>query len=193
MPPPLQVTLYLPSLKGHDLTRYDEWMTKGPLAHRVGRPRDTGQLTRWNSLMPGRIKDPVKQRAQHLGLTMEDVIRPYWSKSTVLNRRMAVDHIVEIQVAPIGREGQLDLMPNYRLMDSGQNSSVGAELSANIQTLRETLAKESDNDIWLRCDLTFDNLVARGAISALTWTKEQLQNGEQLDAFVRLGRPPKPP
>jgi hypothetical protein len=190
-PPPLPVILLLPSLKGNDLDRYADWQTKGPLQHQVGRPRDTGQLYRWLALMPGRIPSQVKQRAISLGLDIDDVVRPYWSKDRVLGARMQVDHIVEIQVAPIGREGELDNMANYRLMEAEQNASVGPELSGNIKKMRDAL-QAKDGAPWDQCDLTFDRVSSSGAKTPSTWTKEELQSGAQLDAYERLGKPPKP-
>jgi hypothetical protein len=123
---------------------------------------------------------------------MDDIIRPYWSKSHVLGDRMVVDHIVEMQVTPIGRETQFDLLPNYRLMETGENSSVGAELVANIRKMREALESRGGS-IWRDCDLTFDKVSAAGRKTPSTWTQEELQAGRQLDAYERLGKPPRPP
>jgi hypothetical protein len=191
-PPPAPVILYLPAFKAGDFDIYDRWMSKGPLQHRVNRPRDTGQLRRWRALMPGRIPATVKQRAQKLGLSETDLILPYWSKSQVLTTPMQVDHIVEMQVAPIGREGELDNMANYRLMDGRQNASVGSELSANVRNLRGALQKRG-GAAWETCDLTFDRVTAPYQKIPFTWTKEELQAGAHLDAFdKRLGKPPRP-
>lgn len=135
--------------------------------------------------MPGRLPDKVKQEAKKLGLTQEDLILPYWSKKRILSDRMQVDHIVEMQVTPIGREDEFDNMANYRLMEASENASVGSELAANIKKMRDAL-KALGGNVWLQCDLTFDRVATSGNKTPTTWTEEELKRGEQVEAYKRL-------
>jgi hypothetical protein len=185
-----KIILYLPAAKGQDLDRYAALI--GQLQHRPGRPRDTNQRYRWNRLMPARIPPSVWARAAALGIPTTFVLIPYWSRNEVHDTTMTVDHVIEMQVTPIGGEGRFDNMANYRLMDSVNNSSAGTELEHNIRKMRETLVGMTRDQGWMYRDITFEVVMATGQARPGLWTIEEISIGEHLDAFERLGRPAPP-
>jgi hypothetical protein len=186
----LPVVLKLPRVKAGDLDVYAARI--GELQHRPGRPRDTNQQYRWSVLMPGRIPAAVYSRAASLGLSPEAVIFPWWSRLGAHPEKMEVDHIIEMQVTPIGGEGRFDIMANYRLLDASSNGSAGSELAHNIQKMREVLAATTGDPAWLTRDITFEVVIAPDWRAAGFWTQGELIEGRHLDEYVRLGRPPEP-
>jgi hypothetical protein len=190
-----RITLYLPAAKGQDFYSYAAHIGffPGPLQHRPGRARDTNQRYRWGVLMPGRIPGTVWTRAAALGIDREYVIFPYWSRNDVYGQTMTVDHLIEMQVTPIGGEGRFDNMANYRLMDASNNSSVGTQLAENILRMREGLVNFTGDQGWMYRDITFEVVVAPQQLTPGLWTKDELIAGAHLDAYVRLGSPPPPP
>lgn len=192
-PAPQPAILGIPPLRNRNIDAYQARIRKapGPLQHRVGRERSGSfHVSLWLALMPGRIPDDVRQRGLALGLSEADLIQPYWSKTRVFKKRMEVDHIVELQVATIGQEGRFDVMSNYQLMEATQNRSAGSAMKQRIINIRNQLAKFG-GDLWDRCDLTFDDVVSLGAETPQAWTQQELIAGEHIEAFERLGRPPR--
>lgn len=189
---PASVALLLPALKGADVDVYEARLRRGQLQHRVGRDRETNQRTFWMGVMPNRIPATVAKDGADRGLTRRDLAMPYWSRSRVLGSRgFQVDHVLEMQVAPLDNPGQFDVLSNMRLMESSQNGSCGPEMSAAICNMRGALAA-MDGEGWLTCDLTFDTVLTRGTAQREIWTQQELIDGEQIRAFDRLGRPPRP-
>jgi hypothetical protein len=184
------IILYLPAAKGQDLDSYAALI--GLLQHRPGRARDTNQRYRWGVLLPGRIPGAVWTRAAALGIHHEYVIFPYWSRDDVYGQTMTVDHLIEMQVTPIGGEGGFDNMANYRLMDTSNNSSVGTQLEHNIRKMRETLVGVTADQGWMYRDITFEVVTAPQQLTPGLWTQDELIAGAHLDAYDRLGRPPPP-
>jgi hypothetical protein len=120
------------------------------------------------------------------------VLIPYWSRNEVHDQTMTVDHVIEMQVTPIGGEGRFDNMANFRLMDSANNSSAGKELDHNVMKMRETLVRLTGDQGWMYRDITFEVVTASGQARPGLWTIEEISRGEHLDAFERLGRPSPP-
>ena len=193
-PAPQPALLGIPPPRNRNIDAYRARIRQapGPLQHQVGRERSGNFHVRlWRSLMPGRIPADVRQRGLALGLNEADLIQPYWSKTRVFSERMEVDHIVELQVATIGQEGRFDVISNYQLMEASQNGSAGGAMRQRIINMRNQLAKFG-GDVWDTCDLTFDDVVSLGAETPQAWTQQELTAGEHVEAFERLGRPPRP-
>jgi hypothetical protein len=179
------IILFLPSAKAQDFDAYVNLI--GQLEHIPNRPRETGQRSRWKALMPGRIPPPVWDRAQQLGLSKDDVIFPFWSRTTIYDTSMQVDHLIEMQVTPIGREKQFDVMAYYRLMDASSNGGAGSELMNNIRKMRETLVTCHNGDPeWMNKKITFESVAPSSSNNPGIWTKEDLIAGEHLEAYRKL-------
>jgi hypothetical protein len=106
---------------------------------------------------------------------------------------MQVDHIIEMQVTPIGGEGRFDTPVYYRLMDASKNGGAGGELSANILKMRETLVNCTGNQRWMYADITFERIASSTSNNPGIWTQDDIIAGRHLDAYDRLGRPTPPP
>jgi hypothetical protein len=150
--------------------------------------------------MPGRIPTAVFSRAATMGLNPLPngdpnpfVIRPYWSRSRDLREVMEVDHIIEMQVTPIGDEGRFDNMAHLRLMDASKNGGAGKELEWNIVKMRETLVNCTGDQGWMYRLITFERIAASTSNNPSIWTQDDLIAGRHLDAYQRLGRPTPPP
>ena len=180
------IILYLPSAKAQDLDAYAALI--GQLEHVPDRARNTKQRNFWRGVMPGRIPPAVWNRANSLGLSRDDVIFPYWSLTTKYekNKPMEVDHLIEMQVTPIGRESQFDTMFYYRLMDASSNGGAGAELMHNILKMREALAACYKDQGWMYRPIKFERVIASPSNNPGIWTQEDLIAGRHLDAYEKL-------
>lgn len=188
--PNLPIILYLPRAKAQDFDAYEKLI--GQLEHVPNRPRDTNQLTSWRALTPGRIPPRVWERAQTLGLTRDQVVIPFWSQRAVYDRPMQVDHDIEMQVTPIGREGEFDTPVHHRLMDAHSNLGAGPELEANIKKMREALASCTGDQGWMRYRIRFEKVASATSNNPGIWTRDELIGGKHLDAYELLGRPKTP-
>jgi len=142
--------------------------------------------------MPARIPTSVWRRAALLGIDAQHVVIPYWSRTTPYDSKMQVDHVIEMQVTPIGHEGQFDNLATLRLLDASSNTSAGSQFDHNIRHLRDTLAGQTADQGWMYRDITFERIALAGLVILGLWTTEELIAGEYLDAYVRLMRPAPP-
>jgi hypothetical protein len=184
------IILLLPRAKAYDLDAYVALI--GELEHIPNRPRDTNQKKSWETLTPGRIPASVWTRAAEMGLASLFVVFPFWSQTAVYPEPMQVDHDIEMQVTPIGKEGKFDTPAHHRLMDAGSNVGAGAELLWNIVKMRETLVKCTNDQGWMYRRLVFERVAASTSNNPGIWSRDDLISGRHLDAYERLGRP-KPP
>lgn len=180
--PPL--ILYLPRAKSQDFDVYAG--LTGMLMHVPGRPRDTNQRYRWHTIMQNRIPPAVFARAGMLGLTPEQVIFPHWSNRRVYASPMQVDHVIEMQVTPVGMEGAFDIMAWYRLMDASSNLGAGPELEANIRKIREAMWACTGDETWMQRLIIFEAVAESTSNFPGIWSSEDLVAGRHLDAYQRL-------
>jgi len=177
--------LLLPQAKAQDLDRYSTYLRQ--LEHVPKRPRaPTNQLSMWRSVMPGRIPNSVWSRAANLGISRDDVITPYWSRTERLSGPMEVDHIIEMQVTPINNWKKFDTMAFYRLMDASKNGPAGPELDENIARMREALTECYQDQSWMYRLLRFEKVAASPTNRPDIWTKDDLVAGKHIDAYEKL-------
>ncbi len=204
---PRNINLLLPPAKAGLLPLYSSLL--GSLQHRPSRGRDTQQRRNWNNELNPRtgnagmhIRTYCRGRlmAHHppfgVGdngrLSQDDVFRPNWSRSRNFGMRLQVDHKVEMQVAPIGRETTFDQLWNYELLDQASNGSSGPRMSGNITRERQRLASATGDATWLTRDITFTSVTAEPAADAGRWSFDEVAAGAHLDAYQTLTGEPNP-
>jgi hypothetical protein len=131
------------------------------------------------------ISQEIYEKGHALGLTGEkgeELIRiPNWTP-TGARSPMEVDHIIELQVTPPPRE-YYDHIDFYELLDRSANGNSGNVLRANIA---EERAKQVAFDpTAANRVLKFDAVGIKGGINGERWTLDEIQAGEQLDAYKK--------
>jgi hypothetical protein len=131
------------------------------------------------------ISQEIYEKGHALGLTGEkgeELIRiPNWTP-TGARSPMEVDHIIELQVTPPPRE-YYDHIDFYELLDRSANGNSGNVLRANIA---EERAKQVAFDpTAANRVLKFDAVGIKGGIDGERWTLDEIQAGEQLDAYKK--------
>ncbi|MEO7309501.1 MAG: hypothetical protein ABIX01_03820 [Chitinophagaceae bacterium] len=164
----------------------------GELQHSKTRAeRDAKQVSKWRKNVKAEIPIQVVARGLAMGLKMDDIIQPFWSRTQKFTRRMPVDHKVEFQVRPISGGSWVDEPFNFELLDESSNSSCGPKMSANIEAERRRVATVTGDPAWLIRDLTFTEVDVDGGSSFTErWSHEDIIAGDHLTAFKRL--PPGP-
>ena len=100
---------------------------------------------------------------------------------------MQTDHIIEMQVTPIGGEAAYDAMSNYELLDAASNRASGSQLMWNIDTMRKTLEAACDDPRWRTEPITFEHVALETSFwNAGRWSQEQIVGGEHIDAFESI-------
>lgn len=187
------VTLRLPRVKAVHQAEYERLVASRTLVHysNYDRPQ-TGQRRVWLSgIRPGAREGmfwPVYWRGERLGLSHVRILLPDWSRH-FLGVPMEVDHIIELQVAPLapGNTEIWDNFDNYELLDESSNASSGRSLANNIERERQALAARTGNGVWLTGKLTFTAVEITGQGGpGQRWTKEEIRTGEHLDSFEEL-------
>ncbi|HYO65815.1 MAG TPA: hypothetical protein VEU33_07010 [Archangium sp.] len=174
------VTLRLPPQKGVYLSLYRSYL--GILEHRIGRDRSTRQRAKWEAEMHPLRGGEMTLETWCWGLALElssrDILRPRWSRERMWPD-MEVDHKLEMQVSPIGREAMFDEPWNYELLDDASNSDSGNELKNNIIAERRSLAAATGDSSWLTRDLLFEAVIVQGTAGpAGRWSFEEVRDGE---------------
>lgn len=190
-PPGQHVQLVLPPQKAIHAGLYRQFIGRRELQHRVGRGRDTEQREKWNRMMlGGEMQSYVSTEGRRMGLCERQILRPSWTLERLWPDTQ-VDHIIEHQTAPIGREAQFDEPWNFELLDQASNAASGRVLDSNILGERKRLVAATGNAAWAICDLTFTQLVAPPAAPAGRWSAQDVGDGRHLRAFRRLGLAPE--
>jgi hypothetical protein len=139
------------------------------------------------------IPAEVYERGHKLGLTGEEgenrIRVPDWTRTRgprvdrpkAPKVKIAVDHIIELQVTPAWMRDAFDSVDNYELLTETANVASRNRIRANINAER---AKQ------VACDpskkdqiLTFDQVELSGGQPAERWTSQEIRSGEQLDAY----------
>ncbi|HEY4943570.1 MAG TPA: DUF4157 domain-containing protein [Rhizomicrobium sp.] len=187
LPPGEQVKLVLPGVKAVHEGTYDTFVAAGALQHRIGRSRSTNQSANWNAAMRGGYMDlSVMQKGRQMGLCTDQILQPNWTRRGL--EKTNVDHIVEMQVTPIGNEAAFDQLPNYEVLDESDNKSAGSLLRWNIVYERGRLATLTGDPGWYTCDLTFTAVEPQAAVPAGRWNKDEIGiQGAHLQEFTKQG------
>jgi hypothetical protein len=122
------------------------------------------------------------QRGLDLGLDAEEIVIPTWSRTK--STPFEVDHVVELQVAPVAMLSWFDGIDNFELLDAPANGRAGPRLQAAIVVER---AKQAAFDPALATQvLKFDQVrLADGGSPGETWSVREIQTGEHLDEYER--------
>jgi hypothetical protein len=182
--------LLLPRQKESHLLQHRRWLgvlQSDPNYERGNPP----QLDNWHRALriggSNPIPTSVYERGHALGLTGEDGERrirvPDWPAAECASFAMQVDHIVELQLTPPSMRDEFDSVSNWELLDAASNQGSGSLLRSNIakERARQVAFDPSAANRVLR----FDQVELDGGTPGERWTVEEIQKGEQLDAYEK--------
>ena len=197
------VTLWLPLEKAPHLLLYAQHLHL--LQHKIKRWGDSGRKTtqrdRWDASIDPTRGGEMTMENLCWGLALRDrrpggrgnlnlraVLRPTWDQSH-FRSDMDVDHKIEMQVAPIGREEMYDQAWNYELLDDTTNSDAGRKLDANMELEREDLFARTGDIGWrTREILRFHRIVIVGTTTHVPgrWDRASVIEAAHLHVYQTL-------
>jgi hypothetical protein len=168
---------------GH-LAHYRSWLGSLESDPNYTRPT-TDPIAKWDqALRPAGshgMSFATFQRGLELGLPRDRILRPDWSRSHSI--AFQVDHVLELQVAPVSQRTFFDSIDNFELLDSVANGAAGPRMAAGIA--RERAIQAQFDPTTVNRVLKFDAVELAGGNIGEHWTVDEIQNGEHLDALSK--------
>jgi len=181
------VRLELPSQKAIHSPIYAAHIRDRNLVHTIRYTREiNAQADTWRKALRPNGQYGMDPRTWDLlgrrGIDEDRRTIPNWSWSSPFIS-MTVDHVLELQVVPLGEEEIWDRPNNYELLDQSSNSSSGPKLKSNIRKERERLTRVTGDQGWMYDDLCFTRLIATPGPSGQRWSVDAIRSGDHLSAL----------